>query len=227
MVPLDISSWDVVEAGAKVIEVTDELNGPLRTLPIRLEELLRTSAPELHKLIETDKAISISYSDRFVKSPWATMLLGNFLSVFANDSLKTIELVTMRSSSSRPGVEIKHDWFDWQVQESVLREWVGGVLRVETDIILKEQPYEMQHSRELAIHWQSGVMSRIILDQGMGYWQPRGPYRSDRGFDFNLDTDEQVKQMVEKYKVLGMLNSGAWPTVLTLLPIRNGAMVSE
>uniref|UniRef100_E6QEW3 DEAD/DEAH box helicase n=1 Tax=mine drainage metagenome TaxID=410659 RepID=E6QEW3_9ZZZZ len=218
MVPLDISSWDVVEAGAKVIEVTDELNGPLRTLPIRLEELLRTSVPELHNLIGADKAVSISYSDRFVKSPWATMLLGNFLSVFANDSLKTIELVTMRSSSTRPGVEVKHDWFDWKVQESVLREWVGGVLRVETDIKLMEQLYEIQHSRELTIHWQTGVTSRIILDQGMGYWQPRGPYRSDRGFDFNLDTDEQVKQMVEKYKVLFMLNAGVWPTVLTILP---------
>jgi ATP-dependent helicase YprA (DUF1998 family) len=218
IVPIDISSWDVVEAGVKVIEVTYELNGPLCTLPIRLEELLRTSAPELHKLTEVDKAVSISYSDRFVKSPWATMLLGNFLSVFANDRLKTIELVTMRSSSTRPGVEIKHDWFDWKVQESVLREWVGGVLRVETDIKLMEQPYEMQHSRELTIHWQSGVTSRIILDQGMGYWQPRGPYRSDRGFDFNLNTDEQVKQMVEKYKVLVMLNAGVWPTVLTILP---------
>ncbi|MHB9135756.1 MAG: hypothetical protein ACYC2J_04915, partial [Acidithiobacillus ferrooxidans] len=112
----------------------------------------------------------------------------------------------------------KHDWFDWKVQESVLREWVGGVLRVETDIKLMEQLYEIQHSRELTIHWQTGVTSRIILDQGMGYWQPRGPYRSDRGFDFNLDTDEQVKQMVEKYKVLFMLNAGVWPTVLTILP---------
>ncbi|WP_029134079.1 DEAD/DEAH box helicase [Sedimenticola selenatireducens] len=215
---LDISSWDVVEAGAKVVEVTNELNGPLRTLPNRMSELLRTQAPELHKMVESDRAVSISYSDRFLKSPWSILLLGNFLAVFANDKLKAIELKTLRSSSSRFGSEIKHDWIDWNVQDSILREWVGRVLRVDVDVKLIERPYEMQHSRELIIQWESGAKSKMILDQGMGYWQPRGPYRSDRSFDFNLKNDQQIERMIEKYKVLDMLNAGAWPTVLTILP---------
>ena len=31
----------------------------------------------------------------------------------------------------------------------------------------------------------SGKISKILLDQGMGYWRGRMPYRDQMGFDFN------------------------------------------
>lgn len=215
---LDMSDWGVAKAGSTVLEVTSELNGPLRFLPNRIKKLLETSVPEINNLIEGDNAVSISYTDRYLKSPWSIMLLGTFLSVFKCGSLKNIEIKTLTSSSLKPGREIKHDWMNSDDHKSILKEWIGGFLDVEADIQIIEKHYELQHFREITVRWESGVQSRIILDQGMGYWQPRGQSRDDRRYDFYLDSDEQIKQMIDRYKVMEMLNSGAWPTVMTFLP---------
>ena len=35
--------------------------------------------PELASLLANDQAVSVSYSDRYLKSPWSLMLLSSFL----------------------------------------------------------------------------------------------------------------------------------------------------
>lgn len=215
---IDTRSWETREPGAQVFEVTSELNGSLHGFAERLLEVIRSKSPELHKLIESDRAVSISYSDRFLKSPWAILLLGNFMTVFKNDQLKSVHLHTSRSSGERLGTEVKHDWTDWNVQQAILEEWIGRSLGSNVACQLVERAYEIKHSREMIIQWESGIQSKVILDQGMGYWQPRGVQRSDRSFNFTLANEEQLRSMLEKHDVLEVRNGGEWSTLITVVP---------
>lgn len=61
----------------------------------------------------------------------------------------------------------------------------------------------------------SGKISKILLDQGMGYWRGRMPYRDQMGFDFNASPHEQALQMVEKLSSAQMQQSGEWPTYVS------------
>ncbi len=215
---LDATHWDVVESGVVVIEVTTELNGALYSLSSRLKALFATRAQELFNLIENDRAISISYSDRYLKSPWSAMLLGAFLDIFKNNKLQKIEIETLElSTNTQVSGLIKHDWSHSQDFQKIIKHWLIKHLEVDVNIQLKKRPFELQHSRMITVLWASGNESRIILDQGMGYWQPRTAYRDELNYDFNHDSTGQIHQMNEKYKLTNMINSGIWPTLITVI----------
>jgi len=213
---IDSNKW-MRYSSSKVIEIVDELNGPLDLLSDNVLELFSAKAPEISNLIRHDKAISIEYSDRYLKSPWSVMLLGSFLSIFKNEALEKVNIKTLMSSSLRSSFEIKHDFLDAETQEAVLTYWVGGLTTDNVNVQMLANAYELQHSREITINWKSGLISRMILDQGMGYWQPRTCNRNMRSFNFNESKDKQIEQMIEKYKNLSLLNGGVWPTFITLV----------
>jgi len=200
-----------------VLEITTELNGSVQSLPMRLNKLFSAQAPDLLNLIENDQAVSISYSDRYLKSPWSLMLLGGFLLNFKNPELKMLEIQTLEPFSTQVSNQFKHDWKHAEDQQEVIKLWIGNVLDAETIVQIKQKPYELQHSRVMTVSWASGKQSRIILDQGMGYWQPRTLHKDDMTFDFYQDFRGQIIQMIDKYKLTNMSNSGTWPTLITIL----------
>ena len=73
--PVATEGWDAVEAGAKVLEITTQLNGPVIKLEERLAALLAVQHPEFTQLVNNDQAVSVHYSDRYLKSPWSLMVL--------------------------------------------------------------------------------------------------------------------------------------------------------
>ncbi|GAB2794640.1 DEAD/DEAH box helicase [Halomonas shantousis] len=214
---LDLSGWETVEAGASVLECTTELNGRLTTLPDRLNNLLLKQVPEFKKLIEKDQAVTISYSDRYLKSPWAVMVLGRFLALFSGESLNSVTIQTLAAGGDpREGRILKHDWQFAFDQENCIKLWLGRMLATDVTIQLKDKPYDLQHSRVIYISWASGKSSKIILDQGVGYWKPRMPYKEDLAFDFGLDAESQMELMQEKENIMNMYNGGQWPTLVTV-----------
>lgn len=214
---VDTTGWGTVEVGAKVLEVTTELNGPVASLHLRLSHLFSAQVPELTGLIKNDQAISISYSDRYLKSPWSLMLLGGFLSLFKNDSLKKLDIQTLEPSNMQTSSTFKHDWRHSSDLEKLIELWLGSILNVAPNVQIKQKPYELQHGRVITVFWASGKQSRIIMDQGMGYWQPRTLHRDDLNFDFYQSAECQAIQMVDKYRIANMLNGGAWATFMTIL----------
>jgi len=214
---IDTTGWDVIEAGAKVLEITTELNGSVQSLPMRLNKLFSAQAPDLFNLIENDQAVSISYSDRYLKSPWSLVLLGGFLMHFKNPELRRLEIQTLGPSSTQVSNQFKHDWKHAKDLQEVIKLWLGNVMDADTVVQIKQKPYELQHSRVITVSWASGKQSRIILDQGMGYWQPRTLHKNDMTFDFYQDLRGQIIQMIDKYKLTNMSNSATWPTLITIL----------
>lgn len=213
---VDSLMWGFFDPGTKMLEITTELNGQLPSLRYRILQLLAQSAPEVAGLIQHDAAISIQYSDRYLKSPWSLMLLSGFLSLFKSEKLKKIEILSLEPSPVRTGYLLKHDWKLLSDLERATKRWLKQVVGVSPELVIKEKPYELQHGRVLTIEWASGKCSRFFFDQGMGYWQPRGSQDQIR-YDFQLTMDKQMDEMTWKHEALEVQNSATWPTYVAII----------
>ncbi|WP_020655807.1 DEAD/DEAH box helicase [Massilia niastensis] len=217
--PVATNGWNEMPSGAVLLEVTSELNGPVDELSARLRNVFAAKAPPLAELLRQDKAVALSYSDRYVKSPWSLMLLSSVLSVFDNEELRTVELQTVAPdpTNTKARWQLKHDWATGQALTNMIRSWLSERLDVSLAIDLRQMNHEVQHGRVLTIHWASGRQSRIILDQGMGYWTARTQYRDELNFDFNATTEVQIEAMRERMRSALVSNSVNWPTYITVL----------
>lgn len=214
--PVATDGWDAVEAGAKILEITSELNGPVETLAERLTTLWTQQIPEFAQLIKNDQAVSVHYSDRYLKSPWSLMLLGGFLSLFKNNRLESLRIETLDPGFGQINNAIKHDWVSVSDLETMIVTWLEAAVGIAPQVQIKQKSYDLQHSRVIIVTWASGKRSRIILDQGMGYWMPRMRHRDELSFDFYRKLEDQIQQMVERYRCANMVNGGSWPTYITV-----------
>jgi DEAD/DEAH box helicase domain-containing protein len=214
--PVATDGWDAVQAGAKVLEIITELNGPVATLEERLTALWSEQVPELAQLLKHDQAVSIHYSDRYLKSPWSLMVVGSFLSVFKSSGLASVQIETLDPGYVEINSSIKHDWSAISDLEAITVAWLEASTGIAPQVQVKQKAYELQHSRVISVTWASGKRSRIILDQGMGYWTPRMSHRYQLNFDFFQKPEHQLLQMIEKYRAATMINGGSWPTLITV-----------
>ncbi|HCT8838391.1 TPA: hypothetical protein OUA89_000871 [Pseudomonas aeruginosa] len=189
----------------------------MRDLGKRLQALIGKQAPEVAELLANDRAVSLSYSDRYLKSPWSLMLLSGFLDIFKNPELKNLSIQTLAASPGQMSSLTSHDWLDAADQEAVLSLWLGSQFSLEPKIDIKEHARDLQHSREISVIWASGKRCKIFLDQGMGYWRGRMPQRDQMGFDFYSECKGQAMQMLAKYKDASMVSGGEWPTCISVL----------
>lgn len=215
---LGTEGWNEVPSGAVLLEITSELNGPVSELGTRLRQVFAAKAPALEQLLQQDKAVKLSYSDRYLKSPWALMLLGGVLSVFDNAALQTVEIQTVGpdATATKAKWNLKHDWASDVILGDMIRAWISERLDVAPAINVRPSNYDVQHGRVLTVDWQSGRQSRIVLDQGMGYWAARSLYRDEQNFDFSATEAAQLKVMRERLRGILVSNPVTWPTYLTV-----------
>lgn len=212
---IDSSTWSQHPQGARIVEVTSELDGPMNTLKKRIATLIDAQMPELASLIANDQAVSISYSDRYLKSPWSLMLLSNFLELFRSEKLQSLSVQTLAPSGSQPSYLLSHDWMRADDQEAILELWLKSQFDIAPNINVMSSPRDLLHCRVITVNWGSGTTSKILLDQGMGYWRGRMPHREQMGFDFNVSPHEQALQMLDKLSSVHMQQSGEWPTYIS------------
>ncbi|WP_349606897.1 DEAD/DEAH box helicase [Cupriavidus sp. DF5525] len=213
---IDTNGWDTNEAGTTVVEVLDELNGQVSGVTSRLKALFDKHCPELSALLRDDQAVEIRYCDRYLRSPWSIMVLGEFLSLFNGAALQRVEIATLSPREELPGRHVKHDWniagaADLQ---QIMTEWIKAMTDVAPQLSFVDRTNDLQHGRVLSVTWASGRKTRIILDQGVGYWQPKTQYREQTDFNFGAMLEKQIEQMAEKYKVTNMANAADWKTFI-------------
>lgn len=212
---IDCSSWSQPPQGARIVEVTSQLDGPVNTLKKRIAALIDDQMPELASLLANDQAVSVSYSDRYLKSPWSLMLLSSFLELFRYDQLQSLAVQTLAPSGNQPSYFLNHDWMRVGDQEAILELWLKSQFNIVPSINVMSSPRDLLHCRVITVSWMSGKISKILLDQGMGYWRCRMPYRDQMRFDFNASPHQQALQMVEKLSSTHMQQSGEWPTYIS------------
>lgn len=212
----DAASIAVKKEGATVIEITNELDGDVIDLSSKISAHLKTHVPQLTELLEQESPSVIRYTDRYVKSPWSAMLLGEFLQVFSSPQLKEIFLETMspnkKNVKQRSSTAIDHDWPIAKVQSTVLSKSIFDATGVKPIVRLHESARNIPHGRFMKLDFPSGKECAILFDQGMGYWEPTARHRDHLNFNFGTNAEHQPDAIARFRKRAACRARGKWPT---------------
>lgn len=212
---VDAASW-FSSNSTTLIEITSELNGPIKDFPDRFKQLITKDASDWIKQLESDPVVSIHYEDRYLKSPWSALLLAGVFWVFKNDSLKSINITThFKDGYGQP----KWLWDNWESSDDylqVLPKLFNAITGVSSHIDVKTVLNDVSHRRILTLNLSSGRTVKCSFDQGMGYWNAHALNLQDRKFDFEGSAKEQLQGFLGAWSNVGVTNSGSWPTHILL-----------
>ncbi|MEO5333337.1 MAG: DEAD/DEAH box helicase, partial [Magnetococcus sp. YQC-5] len=194
--PGDLRS--VPSHGFIVLDIHSELNGPSVTFGDRAWQLLIERLRNLAQLLDRNIPLaSLTYVDRYLRSPFAVLLLQrlcNALSEYPGGLLPNQTKVMITSSEleclnpESPRLPF-HDWHDAQDRRGVVEGWFQESLG--DQFRWHERPKrELPHDRELKLTWPDGHCWSIRLDQGVGYWRVKSIVKP---FPFNRAVEEQIK----------------------------------
>ena len=217
--PVDTDGWLGLYESATVLEVTRELNGPIAELSGRCKALLTDKAPTFMARLQSEKVVSIHYEDRYLRSPWAVMLLMGFMQIIPSEAVEAVSVDVVSAPDNGRGSRL---WDNWACQEDmrqVLTQWLSAILDARTEVNISNTLAEVSHRRVLTLTLESGKQLRLAFDQGMGYWQCHSTVHGLKRLDFNQPVENQVKQMLESWKHVSLLNSGEWPTDIALYEV--------
>jgi len=211
--PLDTSAWGSKPTGAQVIEITDQLNGPVKDLSKRFKSFVLNNAPQFAEAVDGESVVSLSYEDRYLRSPWGVLLLNGFISAFRSKNLRSLTIRTVASANSqRPSQLFWHDWQDSSDTVLALEEWLNYALDIRPSVEINDRVADLPHRRMLTIALQSGRVIKLSFDQGVGYWSVEAADRSKKYYNFNASHSDQIKLMADRWKNLLMVNRDMWPT---------------
>ncbi|MDC7241224.1 MAG: DEAD/DEAH box helicase [Spirochaetales bacterium] len=214
---IDASQWNQDQNNTTVINVIHELNGPLSSLTARMEDLFSDTSDSIFRFSKGDSVKRITYSDRYLRSPWTILMLGEFLKYFQRGNLEEVEILTANVfQPNKPYRCIYHNWRKDSDIKAVAEAWIGEQLNCPVSMTVHEKQHEIAHGRIMDIEWESGIKTQILFDQGVGPWQsdfPRG-YMQDYKFFANIPS--QISQLKEKYPKVNMKRNEGWPTYLTV-----------
>ncbi len=209
---VNADDWLASNDSDKVIEVTKELNGDVQTLANRFKRLLSEKAPSFLDRLERESIVSISYEDRYLRSPWNVLLLAGFMQLLRSEQLNKVVVTTVASQSKYDGEWLWDNWNNVDDMVSAVKQWLSAALGVEPEVSIHNSLMEVSHRRVLTLELESGSSLKLAFDQGMGYWQCTSLAHGLKKFNFSQDSEGQAKQMLERWKGVKMLNGGDWPT---------------
>lgn len=201
--------------GDSEIEILDDCNGPLNQFGKRLWQQLFEQHKDLHDHItHGDEIASISYSDRYLYSPWTVILVAEVI-----DGLRKL----IGTSWSKPRITIHSapkseadgyqkrglfsDWLDDSMRSNVMESYFAAMDENCEALVTSK----LQHGRYMEITWQKGTKTIIRFDQGVSYWgcANKTPY-----FDNVSPVQNQVEGMLNLLNKITVKNHKEFPTQL-------------
>jgi len=156
----------------------------------------------------------VRYSDRYLRSPLAFLLLHSLLEGLVRypGGLTPAAAVSIETAQlDRLGMEtprwLFHDWRDSGDRRQVVETWFA-----ETWPILTWQEMrirDLSHARELTLLWNESECWSVRLDQGFGYWGTASRIRPE--FPFGSETGRQIAKLQQASFLIEPLNS-SYPT---------------
>ena len=212
------------EGTVAILTIRKELDGRLEGFGSRFWSAIENHCRPLKDQLENGgPLIKVDYSDRYIGTPWALLLLrevlldlvrneradsGTALRVFTRDLRRAARPI-------REGRSISDPWQDDVARESFFMETfeVGrGRLRWKGGLNLETGP--APHFRELRLDWAGGVAWTLKLDQGMGYWR----CRPSADFPFDRASREQIPIFNQTAKQRRAVSQGIHPTYIYVAP---------
>lgn len=214
---LDIAGWSAQPSGAAVVELTTELNGSIQDLARNFWCVLKQKAPSFAEAIYQEKIVSLKYEDRYLKSPWAVVMLANVLKSVEIGNETSLSVITMPGDGRRDSRMAWDDWVNAETQRVVSGAFLRAVLGAkQVDFQVSNDRRELTHRRVLSVGLASGRTIKLAFDQGMGYWEMKSFRHDLKYFNFDLDLEAQVKRMLELDRDGRLVNAGGWATDIAI-----------
>ncbi|MGD9584679.1 MAG: DEAD/DEAH box helicase [Lysobacterales bacterium] len=205
-VPMDTAVWNQVPAGVVKLRIARELDGAVGEFGTRLLRMLAKEAPRALEQLKHRDLESVRYSDRYMKSPWTVLLLGDILRALTEGAAVPliVEAIKGQPSNYSRG-RINNDWTMPATQTATMQAWLAKIGFSTVEVKLALSAKDMPHYRQLALKYRSGTELVFDFDQGMGYWNAK----LDQPFDrFNEDGTSaqraaEMQRAHDKARVVG------------------------
>ena len=191
----------------KEVEITNELNGEVSEFGNELWKHLADQSDFLKKkLSDGDNLVEVTYSDRYLYTPWTVILVTEILGKLKclNSVKWHVREVLIETGNRKDNRQTSNrgffaNWNDHQTRLKVTKTYLSK-FKIASSVFALE-PTVLPHGRVLKLTWQSGTTITLRFDQGVGYW--RGEQLGRLGFLNHLDTPEkQASEMVQALRHL-------------------------
>ena len=212
------------EGTVERLTIRRELNGRIEGFGSRFWSAVKDYCRPLKDQLENGGPIrKVSYSDRYIATPWALLLIREVLFDLVRseraDSGTTLRVFTRElRRDARPihgGRLIGDPWHDDGAREAFFMETFGaGRGRLRWEGALELETGLAPHFRELPLDWADDVAWTLSLDQGVGYWRCM-PYAN---FPFDSTLREQMQSFNQITGRCRVTSPGIHPTYIYVAP---------
>ena len=214
------------EGTVAMLTIRKELDGRIEGFGSRFWSAVKDCCRPLKDQLEKgDPLKEVSYSDRYIATPWALLLLREVLLDLIRseraDSGTALRVFTRDLRRARPAhgrLSIHGPWQDDDARESFFLEAFGadrgrmpwqGELKIETG--------SPPHFRELRLDWADGAAWTLNLDQGVRYWR----CRPSVDFPFDGTPHEQMQSFDVAAQQCHAVSAGVHPTYLYVVKAKD------
>ena len=208
------------EGSVAMLSIRKELDGRIQGFGSRFWSHVQDHCRRLQEQFEQGAPLArVSYSDRYVATPWALLLLREVLLDLVRegraDSGTDLRLLTrdLRRDlrPGRDGRSISDQWQDDVAREAFFTQaFDTGRGRLRWHGPLTFETGDAPHFRELRLEWWNGAAWPLKLDQGVGYWR----CRPSAGFPFDEAPHEQVQVINDIAKRCRVVSQGGHSTYI-------------
>lgn len=195
---LDTAHW--YDGQDRLLPLGRELDGSLKDFGRRWLAWLQDAVPALRDL-QQDAVAELHYSDRYLKSPLAVLLLERIIRALQEAGGQPFNCLSIRTASSvYTGRSSEKIWDNWQ--NSTIQQQTVAQLLADTaaDIDIQTDAAALPHGRLLKLVRRSGKVHTVVFDQGLGYWNritfPRET-AALRYFPFEQEAQNQACRLAE------------------------------
>ncbi|WP_234732181.1 DEAD/DEAH box helicase [Acidocella facilis] len=154
-----------LKPGAKLLWISNELDGKLSAFGDAFWELLKAQAPAAFAAM-AGGVEAVTYSDRYLITPLTLMLLRQVLKAMPSGGKASVRInLAPADRPSRHPVTLHDSWLDDGLRRDVLRQLVPHAW-----VEMAARKAELAHHRGLRLRLRDGDSVTILLDQGFGAW---------------------------------------------------------
>jgi len=209
---LDKDLKPAVGKGDVEIEILDHCNGALNDFSEKFWSLITSEHKPLQDhLAAGHKLVSISYSDRYLFSPWTALLIVKLVLGLKKEAKNSwghpdinIES-SYKASNEYQRKGLFSDWIDDKVRQNVI-EGMFGAANESCKTKLSHKP---PHGRFMHLKWDDDQETIIRFDQGISYWSCAN---KATWFDNLEPVDEQVESILKLSVGLSVKNYSDFAT---------------
>jgi hypothetical protein len=192
---LNTDDWTpIAETNSSRCPISKGLNGKVSEFGLRFWETLGADNIKLKEDLSAGTVIAVTYTDRYVRSPWAILILGQIIEALPCDNNVKIELSTLYEQADRTGHLIFQDWDDKTEMNDVIKAWFQTEVEREIDLHILDNKTDIPHYRELVVAFANGNQYVVDFDQGVGFWRASRNNGFKSNFEF-MEVDLQIQQM--------------------------------